>query len=378
MAFTNQDPASPVILNVSALQFPAPSDLPRRFCKVSMGDTNITVGSIVGIKSDEIATIFATAPVAQETYLWLVNFFANNANGTAYVLEVGVMVSTPALNIAALATFLAAGKDLCGSYSVPQAFYGVAAFTPLVTAASNLESNHCFFVEINHGVLASTDADYLLLAGKSAFFPVYPSAVVTESASGAIAGKCASPIYDLSSTNKNTMLQYKTLVGVTAEKLTSSFRQDLVNSAVNFAGTLLGNTVIFNGRYADNTAWDYRYAWDTIRNAMSNALLTALLNGSNVPSARVAYNQDGIDKLLAIINAQGDNGILNGTITDFAESLDNTGTVLVNKNTFFATPYYEYIQANPTKYAAEAYDGLAGIIRIGRFFRKVTFNVTLN
>ena len=116
MAFTNQDPASPVFLNVSALQFPAPSDLPRRFCKVSMGDTNITTGTIKGIKSDEIATIFATAPVAQETYLWLVAFFANNANGTAYVMETGAMVSTPVLNIAALSDFIVAG---IGFYVLP-------------------------------------------------------------------------------------------------------------------------------------------------------------------------------------------------------------------------------------------------------------------
>ena len=64
-------------------------------------------------------------------------------------------------------------------------------------------------------------------------------------------------------------------------------------------------------------------------------------------------------------------------VTDFSQTIDNTGTTLVDKNTFFAIDYYTYKAANPAKYQAGEYDGLSGFIEIGKFFRKVTFNVTL-
>jgi hypothetical protein len=379
MAYTNPDPGNPVVLNVSVLAATVPSDYTRRYCKVSTGDTNITVGHLTSVVASEIASIFVTTTDAYkstDTYLWLSAFFGRNANGTAYVFETGPG-TTITTNIAALATFITNGIGLCYHYSVPAAFYGVAEFKTLAALYATDISATYFDVEITHGTDPTSDVKFTALNGLKSVFAVYPSIVSGESAAGAMAGIMASTIYDLSSTNKNTMLQYKYCPGVTAEDMLSSFKNALNNGAVNYVGKLISRNVIFNGRYLDNSSWDYWYAWDTIMINLQNAISTALYNGSNSPSAVIQYNQTGIDKLLAVINGQGIAGKANGTINEFAESLGNDGTTMVNAGTFYAAPFYTYIADNPTKYAAEIYDGLSGIIQIGRFFRKVVFNVTL-
>jgi hypothetical protein len=379
MAFTNPDPGNPVVLNVSVLAANVPSDYTRRFCKVSTGDTNITTGHLTSVIASEIDSIFVTTTDAYkstETYIWLESFFGRNANGTAYIFETGT-VTTIATNIAALATFLSDGVGLCYHYAVPSTFYGEATFKTLAALYATDISATYFDVEVTHGTDPAVDAKFVALAGLKSIFAIYPSAVAGESASGAMAGIMASTIYDLSSTNKNTMFQYKYCPGVTVEDLLSSFKTSLNNSAVNYIGRLISRNVVFNGRFLDNSSWDYWYAWDTIMVSLQIALSTALYNGSNSPSAVIQYNQTGIDKLLSVINGEGIAGKANGTINEFAESMADDGTTMNNTGTFYAVPFYTYIADNPTKYAAEIYDGLSGIIQIGRFYRKVVFNVTL-
>lgn len=378
MPYSNPDPQNPVILNVAVSTPLTPADLPRRFCRVSTGDTTITVGTIVEIAADEIDTIFTGTYQAYETYLWLVNFFANNANGTAFVLEVGAVVGAdPGTNIAALASFITAGIDVCGHYSVPNIFYGDTDYAALVTLYSTDNPMPVFSNHITHGTAPADQAAFAALAAKSAWFPIYPSAVATENAAGAWVGIMASSVYDVSPDNLMTPLQYKQVVGVTAEKLATTFRTALINNAVNFVGTMQGLTVLMNGRYADNFSWDYRFSEAVTLQDIQDSLLAAIINGANVPAASIPYNQDGIDKLLAVANSRALFRKSCNMVTDFAQGLDNTGTLLVTKNTFKATDFYTYKSANPAKYAAGEYDGLSGIIEIGKFFRKVTFNVTL-
>lgn len=378
MAYVNPDPQNPIVLNVAVSTNLSPVDLERRFCKVSTGDTTLTTGQIRGITADEIPDIFTGTYTSTETYLWLVNFFANNANGTAFVLEVGAVAGgDPGTNIAALATHITNGVDVCGHYSVPDSFYADADFATLVTTYSTDDPVYKFSCHITHGTAPADQTAFAGLTGKSNWFAVYPSAVSTENAVGAMVGIMASTVYDVSPTNLMTPLQYKKVVGVTAENFNSTMRTALTNNAVNFVGSIQSVTVLMNGRYGDNKSWDYRYSERVTLQDIQNSLLALIVNGANVPAASVPYNQEGIDKLLAVANSRAAFRKSCNMITDFSQTLDNTGTLLVDKDTFKATDYYTYKAANPAKYAAGEYDGLSGIIEIGKFFRKVTFNVTL-
>lgn len=378
MAYNNPDPQNPIVLNVAVSSQLSPVDLERRFCKVSAGDTNLTTGQITAIAADEIDTLFTGDHATKATYLWLVNFFANNANGKAFVLEVGAIAGgDPGTNIAALATHITNGVDVCGHYSVPDAFYGDADFATLVTTYATNDPIYKFSSHITHGTAPADQTAFAALTGNSNWFAVYPSAVATENACGAMVGIMASGVYDVAPTNLMTPLQYKQVTGVTAEKLNSTMRTALTNAAVNFVGSIQSVTVLMNGRYADNKSWDYRYSERVTLQDIQNSLLSLIINGANVPAASVPYNQEGIDKLLAVANSRGAYRKSCNMITDFSKTVDSTGATLVDKDTFSATDFYTYKAANPAKYAAGEYDGLSGIIEIGKFFRKVTFNVTL-
>jgi len=378
MAYSNPDPQNPVVLNVAVSTPLSPVDLERRFCKVSAGDTTITTGNIQEVTADDFTDVFAEPYTAKETYLWLVNFFANNATGSAFILEVGAVVGAdPGTNIAALATHISNGVDVCGHYSVPDVFYGDADYATLVTLYAGDDPVYKFSNHITHGTAPAEQTAFAGLTGKSNWFAVYPSAVSTENAVGAMVGIMASNVYDVSPSNKMTPLQYKQITGVTAEKLNTTMRTALTNNAVNYVGTIQSVTVLFNGRYADNFSWDYRFSERVTLQDIQNSLLALIINGANVPAASVPYNQEGIDKLLAVANARASYRKSCNMVTDFSQTIDNTGTTLVDKNTFFAIDYYTYKAANPAKYQAGEYDGLSGFIEIGKFFRKVTFNVTL-
>lgn len=377
-AYSNPNPGDSVVLNVSKLASTVVPDYIRRWCLVSAGDTTITEGEIQEIASDEITDIFDTSTTAYqdtETYKILVAYFSNNANGTINVLEVGS--TSVADSVAGLSTFLTAGINLCYHYICPSSFYTEATFVTLVTLYNSDTSATYFEFMITYGSTPTSDTDFANYIGLKSCFAVYPTSDTDVSTVGEMAGKMASSLYDLSTSNKLTMLQWKSLASASAEDLTTSFRTDLVNNAVNFVGQLIGNDVIFNGRYLDNTPFDYWYAWDWIMFDLEAYLQTALYNSSNTPSAVIQYNQSGIDKLLGVINQRLNTGKKIGAINEFAESIDNTGTELVNTGSFLATDFQTYKTDYPSNYSAGIYDGFSGYIMIMNFFRQVTINITL-
>lgn len=379
--YSNPNPSESVVLNVSKLEAAASSDYIRRICIVSVGDTTITTGEIQEISSDEVTDIFDTSTddyLTTETYLNLVAYFANNSNGTVNVFEAGAVVdSDPTDNIGVLSDFITAGISLCYWYVCPEIFYGNAAFVTLMSGLSGYTDATYFAFMITYGETPTSSTDFADVVGYKAAFAVYPTESTDTATVGEMAGIVGSSKYDISSSNKLTMLQWKKLANADAEDLTTSFQTDLVNNAVNFVGTKIGYNVIFNGRYLDNTAFDYWYAWDKIMLDLQTALETAMYNSSNTPSAVIQYNQNGINKLLNIINNVLNTGIKEGTITAFSETVDDTGTVMENTGTFLATDFQTYKSDYPSNYAAGIYDGFSGYIEIGKFFRKVTLNITL-
>lgn len=376
--YSNPDPGESVVLNVSKLATAAVSDYMRRWCLVSEGDTTITEGEIQEISADEITDIFDTSTTDyqdSEAYKVLVAYFSNNANGSINVLEAGSTSVADA--VSNLKTFITNGISLCYTYIVPADFYTESTFATLVALYTGNTSATYFMFMITYGSTPSSDTTFEDFVGLKSCFAVYPTSSTDVALVGEMAGKMASSLYDLSTSNKLTMLQWKSLATASAEDLTTSFKTDLVDSAVNFVGTLIGNDVIFNGRYLDNTAWDYWYAWDWIMLALESTIQTALFNSSNTPSAVIQYNQTGIDKLLNIINSVLNTNKKIGTINEFSESVDDTGTELENTGSFYAIPFQEYKTDNPSNYSSGIYDGFSGYIEIMGFFRQVTLNITL-
>lgn len=389
MAFSNVDPNVPVTINVSRILAADSTDFLRRFCVVSNGDSNIEVGKSVVISQAEIDTVFNLVndqPGYYDTFLYrfLSNYFANNSTGTVTVLETGsVSTEEPARTIdeciKVLSDYIADGTDRHYMYAVPNSFYVEDSFVTLAKGYAGITAAQYFAVEFPSGSFPDSDATFAKYAGLKSVFSVISSRSNGNAWGenlGAFVGRIASPIYNISATNPNTPLNYKTIVGGYLEKFSTSYRLLLNNAPINYVGYQLGSNCIYNGRYLDNTSFDFYYALDWFIANAKSALTSAIVNGANVPSAVIKYNQDGIDKLLSVLNQIANNGVANGTITAFAESLSSVGE-LQEIGTFAAIPFETYKLQNPTNYAKEIYDGFSGVIRIGRFFRQVVFNLTI-
>lgn len=382
----NVDPLSPVVINASSLLNPTPNNRLRRFGIVSLGDTNITTPISRDIVRNEILEIFdVTTDVYKSsyTYKWLTSFFANNPQGVAVVIETGKAGGTTELpdvssNIDKLITFIGDDKDTCYNYSCPQSIYHSKTNVKTLVNAYSGETQMTYFTfELSLNEKPTTSEYYLNLQGLKAFCPVYPSNIPTVNASGAFNGVLASPKYNLSQTNPMTPLQYSKVVGIPPQEFSYSYRMELINAGVNYIGSFQNTAVILNGRYADNVAWDYWYSFDYVTTQITSFLLNALFNGANVPSASLHYNQAGIDALKSVVVGRLKEGQAVGAISDFAEGINTDGT-LKNTDSVFAISYYTYIAQYPDKYSAEIYDGLSAVVRIGRFFRQIVFNITLN
>lgn len=382
----NVDPLSPVVINASVLQNPIPDNRLRRFGIVSLGDTTITAEISKDISKSEIASIFDTTTETYKTtytYKWLVSFFANNPQGIAVVIELGEAGGTTEVpdvstNIDKLIEFIDNDKNTCYNYSCPQLIYhDKTNVKTLVTNYSGITQRTSFTFELTLKESPKTSEYFINLAGLKAFFPVYPSAIETENASGAINGVLASPMYDLTTTNPMSPLQYTKIVGITGQEFDRSYRMELVNAGVNYIGLFQNTTVILNGRYADNFAWDYWYSFDFTITQITTYLLNALYNSANTPTASLHYNQQGIDSLKSVVLGRLFYGQSVGVITEFGEGINPDGS-LKEAGSVYAIPFYTYRTNNPDKYASEIYDGLSAVVLIGKFFRQIVFNITIN
>ena len=375
MTATIPDPATPVELNVSVQVNPAPADLIRKIMKVSSGNTNLTNGHYAAVTASDYTTIFTSPTATNETLLWLKAFFDQAPDKTAYVLEATAQHD--------LDTFITAGTAPMYTYFVPAAWYEsgpyyTGDFVSLVKSKTAVPAATYFAVEVTHGVSPAEDQNFLAYAKSKSLFPIYGNAVADESVPGAIAGVMASGLYDLSQANPATMLNYKRLNGITPETLDASLRNDLNNNGCNYASDFSGNTVLFNGRYADLNAWDYWYNFDWLQINLLNSVSAAIVNGSNVPAAAIRYNQNGIDALKSVCNGVCSLGMTDGTVTNFGAGYNSQTGLITNTGTFNAIEFNSYIAANPADYEAGIYKGLSAYIQIGRYIRQVVLNVTVN
>lgn len=432
MEYSNPNPLNPIILSVSRIESPLPDNRARALCVVSKGDTTIPTGtlpiiigwlnpaddkfysdsaytteitpvadtiyidqntgfpytyedsvfvpysgSIAGFKlvnaTDYVSWFASGVTTTNETYRVLTSYFANNPLGNIYVLEIG---ATGTAGI--LGSWITNNGNPCYWYGVPQSFLSDATFPTLVSAYASNSGATYFGLEIPSTVIPSQDPNLQALIGSKSLMLVYDVSNATQSLMGAIFGIFGSPIYNVSTANPMTQMQYKTLIGITPDAYSTQTQKELTDFAINFAGTINNKVRVLNGRIANNDPIEFWYSFDLLATQIENYLINALVTGSNVPLQRVGYDQTGIDTLLAIINGRCKTAVANKSVTEFGENLDTATNQIVGNGTFSAIPYYTYIEQSPTDYTNGIYNGFSGVVRIGKYFRQVQINVAIN
>ena len=284
-------------------------------------------------------------------------FFAQGGNLAVYVLELGV--GTPAQGVTALTAYLMNPEIRMYSYLLPKTWDTESTMQDLATEYNGTTAQVYFYV-------TTTLATYTSWEGIKSVFAVVqsPSAPITEFSASAMFRVTLA--YNPSASNLAHPLSFSYIYGVTAYTLTNTQQTTLKAAGVNWVGTGaeggISNTIIFWGTFMDLSPFNYWYAVDWLAINVEVALTNAIINGSNLPTNPLYYNQNGINTLQKVAQATVNNGIAFGLI------LSPTNVAAIS--------FITYVTQHPSDYATGTYNGLSVTFVPARGFTSITIYLT--
>lgn len=296
---------------------------------------------------------------SQELYAMVQTFFAQGNTLGVYILELGA--GTPAQGVTALTSYIANPTIQFYSYLLPYAWNTEPTAVSLARANNGTTAEIYFYV-------STTLATYAAWEGIKSVFAVVPNpaAPVTEFSAAAFFWVTLS--YKPSGANLASPLEYTYIYGVTdySSVLTNTQETQLLAAGVNYVGTGaqggISNTLIYGGNFMDLNPFNYWYCVDWLSINVAQALAGAIINGSNLSTNPLYYNQAGINTLQKVAQATTNNGIAFGLILSPA--------------TVGAIPFNTYVSENPSDYAAGIYKGLSLTFVPQRGFSSITIYLT--
>lgn len=369
------NPLTPIVLNVSATKTPSVPDLTRKHGFISFGETTETVTDnavAFSVNANNWTEKSKNKDADNAFNSFCKGFFSLNPTGVLTIIEVGAKTDgetevekiKPIIDGGLYATYC-----LWLSFSDSIADYKASLKTLFSSYSGEGVIQH-FGIEVKKENVADLE-DFKGL--ESVFLFVRGSV----STCGRVAGVMSGSLYAITQQNKMTPLQYKKVSGAEVLELSTTELQTYAENNYNFIATFNGEPCIMVGKYANGTAWDYRFSADTFLIRANAFLVSRLYSGANVPASRIAYTQKGIEQLLAVVNGQASWCVDAGLLSNFGEGLADDGVSLVNEGTFYAVDFKTYIAQNPDKYAEGVYEGISGALQVGRYFRQVVINVVL-
>jgi hypothetical protein len=344
-------------------------------------------------------TITYTPRNSGELLQMVTTFYAQGANQSVYVLELGA--GEAAAGVTELTTLItnkswspAPGQAALSNpqgrfyaYLVPRSWDGVSGFLTLLTSLDGPFAATYFYITTTTGTIT----DYTAIL-KSAYL------LVEAPGATALEFQAAGPFWDLlntnpSATNKVAPFEYRFQFGVTPWPSTgqSSTLATIAAENGNYVGTGqqagISTALIFGGQYADGNPVNYWYSIDwAVINGTQN-VGAAVINGSNNPINPLYYNQPGINSLQQVLastmtSASTFGMLLNPVVQTeldgpaLDQALDNgiyDGYTVVN-----AIPFPAYSVENPDDYGVGVYSGLSvSQYTPLRGFDKIDFNINV-
>ena len=292
-------------------------------------------------------------------------FFAQGSTVSVYVLELGA--NTVDNGIPNLEAYISASKGHGNTSPTPQ-FYSYLLPTSWDTSnAQTMAKQYEGTTAQVYFYVTTTLATYSGWDGiKSVFASLQsPSAPAIEFSTAAMFW--AALAYNPSASNLAHPFEYTYVYSVTPySTLTNTQQTQLLANGVNWVGTGaqggISNTLIMGGTYMDLNPFNYWYCVDWLSINVAQALAAAIINGSNLPTNPLYYNQAGINTLQKVAQATVNNGISFGLILSPA-----------NVN---AIPFTTYVTQHPGDYATGTYNGLSLTFVPLRGFSSITIYLT--
>lgn len=333
-----------------------PSGYNGTFAGTSTGASTITYPLISNPGSATVQGKFQIYSAVELTAM-ATTFFAQGKTLAVYVLELGA--NGTAAGVTALTAYLIQPSTQFYSYLLPSAWDAEPTAYALAQSYEGTTAETYFYV-------TTTTLTYINWVGmKSVFATVQaPTAPINEFSAAAIFW--ATLDYNPNSSNLAHPLSFTYVYAVTPYKLTNVQQTQLKAAGVNWIGTGaeggISNTIILWGSFMDLNPFNYWYSVDWLSINVAQALAAAIINGSNLPTNPLYYNQAGINTLQKVAQATVNNGIAFGLILSPA----NVAAVS------FAT----YVAQNPGDYATGTYNGLSLTFVPLRGFTSITIYLT--
>lgn len=313
--------------------------------------------------------------IQADTSLSAVSLTPANLSSTSYWTNITSEIVSASVKI--LSDFTANGEVRVYEWACPSAFYDNTDFIALVKSYSDIIAGQYFSLELPENTDPSTDETFALYIKSKSFIPVYPSLVNGESSNGAIVGIKASNIYNLNISNPLSLLQWKTVYGITPrDKLSNSLVNALNENGCNWIGSFNNNTVILGGMTADGENWESYFALDTFIFRLITDLGTMMIQASNNPLQAISFNQNGINiiknKLTAISNAMLSLGVLD----NFGSDYDTNTNAILNSGEWHAVDFATYKANQYQDWKDGIYNGASCYITIRHFVLQIVPNIT--
>lgn len=294
---------------------------------------------------------------------------------TIYWINISSEIVSQAVKV--LSDFVASGELRVYEWACPTSFYYNTDFIALVKSYSGITAGQYFSLELPEGTDPSTDETFALYIQRKSFAPVYPSLVKGESSNGAIVGIKAGNLYNLSVSNPLSLLQWKTVYGITPrDRLSNSLVDALNENGCSWIGSLNNNTVVLGGMVADGQNWESYFALDTFIFRLTVDIASMMIQASNNPLQSISFNQNGINiiknKLVAISNTMLSFGVLD----NFGSDYDTNTNAILNTGEWSAIDFATYKANQYQDWKDGIYNGASCYVTIRHFVLQIVPSIT--
>lgn len=305
----------------------------------------------------------------------LTDLTPTNITNTTYWQDITTDEVSQAVKV--LSDFVASGELRVYEWACPTSFYDNTDFIALVKSYSGITRGQYFSLELPEDTNPSTDETFALYTKSKSFVPVYPSLVEGESSNGAIVGIKAGNLYNLSVSNPLSLLQWKTVYGITPrDRLSNSLVDALNENGCSWIGSLNNNTVVLGGMVADSQNWESYFALDTFIFRLTVDIASMMIQASNNPLQSISFNQNGINiiknKLVAISNTMLSFGVLD----NFGSDYDTNTNAILNTGEWSAIDFATYKANQYQDWKDGIYNGASCYVTIRHFVLQIVPSIT--
>jgi hypothetical protein len=273
------------------------------------------------------------------------------------------------------------------SYLVPLEWSGEPTFFTFLAQFESLSGLTYFFC-------TATGSNYTsyVIQMKDVFVLIEaPAAPATEFSAAAMFFKWlnAAP----SSTNKVTTMNYSNLFGVTPypQQGNGALLTTYFNAFINIVQTgsegQLTNTILRNGTTRDGNDGKYWYSVDWVQLNINISLSAAMFTQSQNTQNPLQYNQDGINRLAAVLVSTMNTGVNFGLVLGVPILVDMAPAAFVaavaagqfaGQTAVNAFDFLNYSLANPNDYANGLYSGFQVAYTPSRGFNQIIVGVNVS